>query len=628
MYRISLCSPERSPTYSEDVASIFLPNSVAKYDQEGEFRSVITIFISFKGVKSHELLDRFAGIILEQINNFSGYFKEIDFSDKGGVMACFFGAPVSFENNLERSLEFISSVREELSVLQEQTELQFRIGCTFGTAYTGIVGGEERCQYAAVGNRVNMAARLMTYADWGETLVDDETQKNRAFKFLHKGDIKYKGFKGSVPTFKLIGRDYSNSTVFSGQLVGRDAELRELLSFSQPLFKHQKAGIAYVYGEAGIGKSRLLYEFRQALAHREPVSWLTCQSDQILKKPFNPFIYLLRNYFEQSPDSTSDKNTDNFESIFKELQDNLLRSRHPEFEVVKRELDRTKSVLEALIGIYETDSLWGQLDAKGRYQNTIAAIVNLIIAESMVQPIVVQMEDSQWLDDNSKELLNELTRRIESFPIMLVIISRYKDDGTKPQAISKTEIDLPELEINLKNLTVEAVRSFAENTLNGPVGEEFFDLLVRTTNANPFYLEQVLEYFAESNLLKIDNGKWTIKDQNVRLSSSINAILTARIDRLSTLVKETVKAAAVIGREFEVPVLSEVMKAQKEFLTENNNPQALLKEQIKKAEKGQIWLAMNELRYIFRHSLLRETVYSMQLRARLKQIAPTHCRGH
>ena len=130
----------------------------------------------------------------------------------------------------------------------------------------------------------------------------------------------------------------------------------------------------------------------------------------------------------------------------------------------------------------------------------------------------------------------------------------------------------------------------------------------------------MLEYFAERDLLVQQAGRWTIQNKDVELSSSINAILTARIDRLSTLVKETVKAAAVIGREFDIPILTEVMRQQDGFIEKNGAASTVLRDQIKRAEKGQIWHAMNELRYIFRHSLLREAVYGMQLRTRLEQL--------
>ncbi|MDX1942467.1 MAG: tetratricopeptide repeat protein [Saprospiraceae bacterium] len=616
-------SVEQAPI-EEDLAKAFLPESVIFFNNDGEFRTVISAFLSFDGLETHEQLNEFADLVLEKINNFSGYFKEIDFGDKGSLITCFFGAPVSFENTIDRALEFICALREELQPLERKSKVRFRAGMTIGTAYAGIVGGEERCQYAAVGNRVNLAARLMTYADWGEVLVDNEISKNRRFLFLPKGDIKYKGIKGTVPTFVLSGRNHETLTAFDGQMIGRESEMEQLLNFAKPLSKGQPVGIAYILGEAGIGKSRLTHELKEVLSEDEGVKWFVCQADQILKKPFNPFIYFLRNYFEQSPDGTSTNAQERFERRLEDLLTRLQSvTNFPEAEFIIKELTRTQSVLGAQLGIFYPDSIWEQLDAKGRYQNTIQAILTLIIAESLLQPIVLQLEDAHWLDDNSREVLQEVSRYLNRYPILLLVTSRLRDDGTQPIVFEQDTLGynaIPKLEINLNILEPDAVRRFAEVYLKGPISEEFFELLLRSTNSNPFYLEQILEYFSESNLLTFSNNVWTIKDKNIRLSGSINAILTARIDRLSHLVKETVKAAAVIGREFEIPVLSEVMKEQEEFAKRNGNAGTLLREQIKTAEHGQIWHAMNELRYIFRHSLLREAVYSMQLRTRLKQL--------
>ena len=380
----SIISVEQPPI-ERGVAMQFLPDAVARYNQEGEFRTVISVFISFEGVETHALLNDFASIILEQINNFSGYFKEIDYGDKGGVMVGFFGAPVSFENNNDRALEFISAIREELRGLQSKSSLRYRAGMTIGTAYTGIVGGVERCQYAAVGNRVNLAARLMTYAAWDEVLVDEEIQKNHHFHFLNRGDIEYKGIKGLVPTFRLVGRNYEAHTSYSGDMVGREPELQGLLDFSSPLFEGASAGIAYIYGEAGIGKSRLVHELKNVLYGQQLVYWHTCQSDQILKKPFNPFIYFLKNYFEQYPESTSLANIQNFEGRFNQLLEDLSKAERPEALYIRRELIRTRTVLAALIGLNFQNSIWDQLDAKGRYQNTLSAIINLLVAESLIR---------------------------------------------------------------------------------------------------------------------------------------------------------------------------------------------------------------------------------------------------
>lgn len=615
--------PADLPPLSREVVLEFLPSAVADYNQEGEFRTVIAVFISFEGVDNHELLDRFATLVLEQIYSFSGYFKEIDFGDKGGVMVGFFGAPVSFENNMERALEFVHAVRDEMRDLEKGENVRFRSGVTVGTAYTGIVGGRERCQYAAVGNRVNLAARLMTYAEWGEVLVDAEIHKHRSFQFQHRGDIEYKGIKGVVPTFRFEGRNTGMRSPHSGKMVGRGREIQQLFDFAQPLFNRQPAGIAFIYGEAGIGKSRLTYELKNLMMQEGGIGWHICQADQILRKPFNPFIYFLKNFFQQTPEGYSMANLNRFETRFEELLETVRSIGTPPAEAAAKELVRTRSVLAALIGINYPDSLWEQLDAKGRYQNTLQAVINLLEAGSIIEPLVIELEDAHWLDENSEELLHELLRHLNRFPIFIIITSRYRDDGTKPLVIERPSLDtfnIPWVEVDLNVLQPESVREMAEANLNGKIEDEFYDLLVRTTNSNPFYIEQLLEYFAERNLLLFENSHWNIKDKDIHLSSSMNAVLTARIDRLSNLVRETVKAAAVIGREFEVPILTEVMKEHEGFAKSNGTASSILEEQIQQAERGQIWLAMNELRYIFRHSLLREAAYSMQLRARLQQL--------
>ncbi len=610
------------PKLAKATALHFLPRAVVDYNQDGEFRSVLSIFLSFEGVETHDQLNDFASIVLEEISNFSGYFKEIDFGDKGGVMVALFGAPVTYENSVERAMEFILSLTENLDELVK-TGLRYRVGATVGTAYTGVIGGHERCQYAAVGNRVNLAARIMSKANWGEVLVDLDIQKDPRFRFLNKGAIHYKGITGSVPTYRLIGRNYESRSNYLGKIVGRSKELSKLIDIAQPIFKGENAGIAYIFGEAGVGKSRLAYEIRKILVNEHLAEWHICQTDQILKKPFNPFTYFLRNYFEVSPDISSEMNRDNFIARFDKIVDELEQVDTKDAKTVLRELRRTKSVLGALIGIHFKDSIWGQLDAKGRYQNTLSAIINLILAISTVRPVVIELEDAHWIDDNSRELLHELVRQIGRYPILLLITSRFKDDGSKPVLLNNLQLkasNLTVFEIDLNTLHPHAVRNFAETALQGKISEGFFNLLLRTSNSNPFYLEQVLEYFMERNLAKKEDGVWNIKEESFEISNSINSILTARIDRLSTLVKETVKSAAVIGREFELPILTEVMKAQPIFTSKNGQTGSILKEQVKAAERVQIWHAMNELRYIFRHSLLHEAVYSMQLRTRLQYL--------
>ncbi|MEL6922505.1 MAG: tetratricopeptide repeat protein [Bacteroidota bacterium] len=605
------------------IVKLFLPQAILSMQQGGEFRPVVSVFISFQNVKTHRVLNDFATIILNAANNFSAYLKELEFGDKGGVIALFFGAPVSFENNVERALEFILSIQEDIQATEKLKKLRFRVGVASGLAFTGFLGGEERCQYAAVGTRVNLAARLMTFADWKEVLVDEEIEKEKRYQFVHRGDIHYKGIAGDVPTYKLIGRNVEDEQFFSGEMLGRNEELMRLLKFADPVFRGKFAGITYLYGEAGIGKSRLSFEFKRKLQEWGEVSWFVCQADQILRKSFNPFVYFLKNYFKQSSEHSMDDNKLAFEGELIELLEKLIVLEDPKAAPILKELQRTQSVLAGLMGLTYEGSLWEDLDARGRFQNELSALSTLFLAEALINPMIIVLEDGHWFDNSSKVFLNELSRKFEKYPICILVTSRYLDDGTKPVLFDRGVLqvhNIPLLELDLGILSGKALRQLAERRLGGPTSDALVKLLKRSTNGNPFYAEQVLEYFAEGDLLEMSGDKWNIKDENIRLSSSINAILMARIDRLSQLVKETVKTAAVIGREFEVPILSEVMKDYEAFRGPASKTMSVLREQIKSAEQGQIWRATNELKYIFQHSLLREAVYDMQLLTKLRYV--------
>ena len=597
----------------------FLPQSVIDFNGKGEFRDVVSVFISFDNVHSRTDLEAYTNIVLEQFDSFGGYFKELDFGDKGGLMVGFWGAPTAFENNLNRALECVLAIKDELSHLQVRRNFKFRAGVTAGVAYAGIVGGIERCQYAVVGSRVNLAARLALQANWNETLVDKHVLHAKAFEFQEKGNLRYKGFADKVPTFKLLKKKTEERPIFAGDMIGRDAELHQLIEMASVTLTNKSAGIAYIWGEPGIGKSRLTYELRHQLEKFLKVNWVVCQSDQILRKSFNPFIYFLKNYFKQSVEQSLASNRAAFELVYENLVRSLPESAYTE----GTELIRTRSVLAALVGLNEPDSLWEQLDARGRYDNTIAAIENILLSLAQVRPLVIELEDAHWLDDDSHTFLQRFVRRMNQLPILMLNTMRYDDEGTKKGLFSQDilrGVKIKKLDIDLNLLSPEGLMQLATAKLQGTIHPDFAEMLWRTTNGNPFYIEQILAYFSENNLLQKSDNQWTIKDTNIRISTSISAVLTARIDRLSTILKETVKAAAVIGREFELPVLSEVILQHDEYVRRNGNGQLVLREQVQSAEKGQIWRAMNELRYIFRHSLLREAVYDMQLKTRLREL--------
>ncbi len=602
------------------------------YSTKGEFREVIAVFISFTNALEFRELEAIAKIVLTEFKNFGGYFKEIDFSEKNGVIVGIFGAPISYENNAHRALECVLAIKDNINHLHTKHPFRIRVGMTEGVAFTGMIGSNLRSQYAAVGDKVNLAARLMQNAQWGEILTDKSLSHLKSFEFIKKGTLLYKGISSEVETFQLIKKNLEEKPFFTGSMVGRNAELDKLCAFSSKMIEAQKGGVAFINGEAGIGKSRLTYELRQNIEKKMSVNWAICPVDQILKKPFNPFIYFLKQYFKQVSNDQSSENIHNFKEVFNHLLAQLQNNLEKSLDV---ELARTESILSALVGLNYEDSLWEQLDAKGRYENTLAALENFFITLSQFQPLVLEIEDAHWLDSDSIIFLNNFIKKIPKYPIFILFTSRYDDEGNKIIFLEKDLLKnnhIRYIEIDLTSFSKTDLRVFTENKLRGRVHPELLKTLWSTSNGNPFYVEQILDYFIENDLLEpveevntlgkaSESGKeWNIVDKKIKISNSITGIMTARVDRLSYILKETVKTAAVIGREFELPILSEVMLTHEEYISRNGNGKIVLQEQIQNAEKGQIWQAMNELRYIFRHSLLREAIYDMQLKTRVREL--------
>jgi class 3 adenylate cyclase/tetratricopeptide (TPR) repeat protein len=648
-------SSSRLPNFSGNVFDIsaqdlaaqpFVIPAVLDFAEKGEFRDVVSLFISIDGVETHADLAQLAQVLLPLFSEFGGYFKELDFSEKGLLAVGFWGAPTAFENNIPRALQAAWALSEALKNINKAIPaLRFRMGMSAGMAYTGLIGSAQRQQFAVIGESVNLAARLAMAAPWGKICVEKPLTSAAHGLFSVSETFKAKGIRLPVERFEFEGWANAEKTdMFHNRLVARDAELESLnLFYGQQIARETAMSLVFVYGESGVGKSHLVYEWRRRTQIQAEIHWLTCACDPILRKPFNPFISFLKNFFNQKTDASVKDNIavfwEKITKIHSEIPENALNGE--EFE-----LQRTALALAALLGLSTPDALWNQLDAKGRYDNTLLALSHLFRILSLTKPVTIELEDAHWLDDDSIFFLQQFLQQFlrpktaaisenttQAFPIILVSVQRYTDEGLKkrafmpemhgflqPNGLSESgsnAIDFfyDSLELDLNALSETSLEIFVHSKLNAPPHPDFLQVLSRLTNGNPFFAEQALAYLSENNLLEKTANQWRMtQNSTLKITTSMNSILLARIDRLSNPVKETVKAAAVIGREFELPVLSAVMQQQKAFETTFFDIQP----QISEAEKGQIWRASTHLRYIFKHTLLREAVYNMQLKKRLQ----------
>ncbi len=590
--------PVRAEAIQADKTARFYPDELLHLPTKGEFRQVVTLFINLKALPADAT---FSQTLFHLLNKYGGYLcrsGRIGALDKGATLLIFWGAPHSHENDVARALGFILD-------LQTAVAVPLKAGLTYNLAYAGFIGSELREEYTCHSSYVNLAARQMVLADWGEILLD-ETVATRAqtnFNIRERGHYLIKGFATKRLVYQLHSRRPRSARQFyNGRLVGRHKEITQLETAVQPLFDGRFAGLVLVTGEAGLGKSRLIYEF---FASQEAAfSLFLCQTDEILRQSLNPFRYWLRRYFRQTANEAQNKRT------FHDILDALVARTVD--ESLQSELQRTASFLAALVGLYWPDSLYAQLEPKLRFANTLTALKTLIKAESLCRPVVLCLEDIHWLDEDSRTFLPILLKDLAQFPLVVAATSR-------PMTTAELHTIIPEeikpTTIELHTLVTDEVAALAEAHLEGPVLPELVQLLTERSEGNPFFAEQILFFLQEQQLLHLSEAGWTLAVSSRRETAvpvNVFSVLVARLDRLPQAVKQLVQMAAVLGREFSLQVLHQ-MAAEQE-----------IEEGVQTAVNAAIWLAINETRFLFKHALLRDAAYEMQLhtqRRHLHQLA-------
>ncbi|MCP4540454.1 MAG: tetratricopeptide repeat protein [Chloroflexi bacterium] len=598
-----------------------------------EFKHGVTLFLRFEGIDYEG--DEVAGTKLDDyirwvqgvLTQYEGSLLQLIIGDKGSYLYAAFGAPIAHEDDARRA------AMAALDLRSPPVDLHFiqpvQIGISQGTVRAGTYGGTTRRTYGVLSDEVNLAARLMQNAAPGEVLVSQRVRETVADIFVWDplSSIRVKGKSESISVARLVGMSETQTeagvTAHTGLLIGRETEMAQLVQFLQPIFEDGAgfAGVAYVYGEAGVGKSRLIYELRQHFLLPSPweeegtergVSWFTCPAEQILRQSLYPFKHFQRGYFEQYADSSPEENKERFNEILNTLISDLKGK--PDLAEVVQELERTRSFLGALVGLHWEGALYEQLEPKLRFENTLAAFKTLIMAESRRQPVVLHIEDAQWLDADSYELLQVLVRNVGAYPFAVLITGRYGDDGSRFSV--EMDSSVPRQIIDLNVLPPLGIRALAEQTLEGAIADDLAAFLAEKTNGNPLFVEQLAMDMRERGMIQLEadeqhlGGVWRVVGEGAEeVPVSISAVLIARLDRLAARIKAAVQTAAVLGNEFEVQILSLMLWGDTQ-----------LARRIKQAEEEMIWSSLSELRYIFRHTLMRDAAYIMQLQTHLQEL--------
>ncbi|MCD4796988.1 MAG: tetratricopeptide repeat protein, partial [Candidatus Cloacimonetes bacterium] len=570
----------------------FIPKSILTLSSRGEFRDVISCFISFE---EKEGFHKGLAEIISLAEDYGGYFNKIDFSDKGGVALVLFGAPITKEQMEIRACSFTLSV-------MEIDNFNCRIGLSYGVAFAGFVGSKKREEYTSLGMSVNLASRFMMKARWKEIFIDrfifEKVKENFDVSFID--NFKFKGFFQKIPTYKLNKEiKQVKRAVFEGKLFGRETELKKIKSLINKINTNKFGGIIYNEGEAGIGKSRLIYEIRQSFPSNEyHLIYMPC--DAILRKSFNPVKSFLSNFFIQSEQNTSETNWLNFEEKIRML---------PIFtqdKQIHKELNRTKSFLGALINLHWKNSLYSNLDPESRYLNTLYALTNLVKHLSLEKPVIIEFEDTNWIDNDTLNFLEVLTRNIGNFPVVIIASCRFNDDES---SFSFNLQDVKKSRITLRPLDKISAKLLLEERLNKDtlIFQEIPDITLNIvwekSQGNPFFIEQIILFLKEKNILADD---LSIIGKDFEIPANINSIIVARIDKLNPELKDFTKTASVLGNNFTKKILSSMLK------------NAEIDKYIKDGEKENIWFSENKNNHVFKNVFIRESIYELILKKDLR----------
>ena len=549
----------------------------------------------------HEVMDRALRLMAEAVHRYEGTVNQF----LGDGLMALFGAPVALEDHAFRGVQTALAIRETLSGYSEQlkrdrgVELQLRLGLNTGLVVVGRIGDDLRMDYTAVGDTTHLASRVQALAEPGTILITEATHRlvEGYVQTESLGPVPVKGRSERVRVYRVIGRSRGRTrlevSVERGltELVGRERELAVL----HECLARVRAGrgqVVGLVGEPGVGKSRLLYEFRQSL-ESERVTWLEGHCVAYGQAtPYLPILGMLRTNFQIEED-------DNPLQVQEKLRQGIHR--------LDPALDGVLPFLGDVFGLPGANEALKHLDPKDKRQKTFEAIRTLIVAGSRQRLHVLILEDLHWIDPISEDYLAFLTASLAGVPVLLLTTQR---PGYAVRWADKTYYTQIALDL-LGERETETLVAALLGTRHLP--SDLVRFVRDKAEGNPLFMEEITASLLERGLLVRRDGEilWT-GGAPVDFPATIQDIIRARIDRLEEPVKRTVQAAAAIGREFGLRLLTRIAEVAADV-------QHHL-EILTRAELIHETRFFPELEYIFKHAVTQDVAYQSLLAKRRKDL--------
>lgn len=562
-----------------------------------ELRPAVALFFRFGGLQfdlqedAPEQLDRYIRIIQEIIQSYGGTLIQLTMGDKGSYAYAAFGAPIAHEDDVDRAI----AVALEIQEVSPQYVGPVQIGISQGLMRTGAYGSDKRRTYGVLGDEVNVAARLMQAANPGQVLVSESAVKLSHAKLDWQAlpGVQAKGKQGVIRIFQpeqnLEAAAQPRHSRYELPMVGRREELSYLIQVLN-LAMGRQGHVVGVTAPAGMGKTRLSFELIEK-AYEKGFSVYSGECPSFGKQS----SYLVWRSIWRSILGVDDAagTAENLARLEAEIQ-----AVNPGY------LPRLPLLGTVLNLPIEENELTSGFDAKLRKSSLEALLISLLRAKAQSDPILLFLDDTQWIDTLSADLLKALSRAITDLPILILLTYRDEDPGVAD------ELGLGELahfdEIRLDEFKYEDTRALLDLKVGQLYGEgmhmpqEVVDKVAGKAQGNPFYVEELLNYLKDRNLDPRDSGAL----DDVALPSSLASLILSRIDQLEENQRITLRLASIIGRIFREKWL---IGAFRDALPSRQIRRDL--EVLNHVQLTQFETLEPEVTYLFKHIVTHEVAY-------------------